>query len=179
MPGCCLGDGARAAGACISVPVSERALSLPGPCVQQVFPPSGLLPTWGLWGVSQPLGGRHLRGPSTQHGLAHHGTLHLQTLLLPGGATLQAGRAEAGGLGAHVFHNVGLGDGGGGGGVGGGSQQGCPEGLSPPARTLLGTPCGLAGPAAAQEGQGRLLQGGGRGGPFKLLSQGEESGVQC
>ena len=97
VPGCCLGDGARAAGACISVPVSERALSLPGPCVQQVFPPSGLLPTWGLWGVSQPLGGRHLRGPSTQHGLAHHGTLHLQTLLLPGGATLQAGRAEAGG----------------------------------------------------------------------------------
>lgn len=108
---CYLGDGTRAAGACISVPVSERALPLPGPCVQRVFPPSGLLSTWGLWGVSQPLGGQHLRGPFTQHSLACCGTPHLQTPPLPRGATVQAGGAEAEGLGVHVFHNVGLGSG--------------------------------------------------------------------
>lgn len=69
-------------------------------------------------------------------------------------------------------------------GVGGGSsQQGCPEGLSPPARTLSpGTPRGLASPAAAPEDQGGLLQGWGVGwpcgGPFKLLSgQGEWGSV--
>lgn len=167
--GCYLGDGTRAAGACISVPVSERALPHPGPCVQRVFPPSGLLSTWGLWGVSQPLGGQHLRGPFTQHSLACCGTPHLQTPPLPRGATLQA---EGQRLKVWVCTGFTTWGSGAGRRAGGGSQQGCPEGLSPPARTLSGTPRGLAGPAAAQEGQSGFLRGRGvgwpRGGPFKL-----------